>query len=233
MKPQSLRYRMDLIRYGIQRRRFHARAASHFAEIVRSIDQPAFVERFRKYWNPFPSAKADKFLDLSYWLKDNILLYHWLGLADAPPRLNVLDIGSGTGYFLLVCRQGGHNVLGLDIEGEEIYTDAFEFFKLNRIIHRIEPRRPLPDFPHRMDLINAYQTCFNQYEDRSPWGAEEWTFFLRDLRGRLNDRGRITIRFNLNHKTGEYYPDAVRRAVFAMPEFRARSFLDYFLLTAV
>jgi hypothetical protein len=125
----------------------------------------------------------------------------------------------------------GHEVLGLDIDDEPIYRDSFDFFGLQRIIHRIEPMHPLPSLPDRLDLITAYLTCFNHHADGSAWNADEWRFFLNDLRSRLSDTGRVIIRFNLNHRTGEFYSGEVARMVRGLSVFQAKFFLDYVFLT--
>jgi len=232
MKPTDLRFRLDRYIYGLQRLGIKKPADRILTAIYEKIDQPAFCDRFRKYWNPFPSSKAYKFLDLNYWFRDNVHHYLWNRIDDMGPGLRILDIGSGCGYFLAVCRHMGHDVLGLDIDEESIYRDSFDFLGLKRIIHRIEPKQPLPLLPHKMDLITAYLTCFNHHADGSPWNADEWQFFIEDLRTRLTDRGRIIIRFNLNHKTGEFYSAEVARMIRSLPGMRAKFLLDYVFLAS-
>jgi|CXWL01.1.fsa_nt_gi SAM-dependent methyltransferase len=231
MKPSDLTYRLHRYLYGYQRYRLRPETARLYEQIVAKIDQPAFIERFRKYWDPFPSNKAPKFLELNYWFQDSVAQYLWAKIGDDGRKLRVLDIGSGCGYFLVVCRHLGHEVMGLDLDEEALYRDSFDFFGLERMIHRIEPGHPLPPLPRKMDVISAYLTCFNHLPDGSPWSAEGWRFFLDDIRGRLADHGRVIIRFNLNHKTGEFYSRAVEKEIRGLAGFQAKFFLDYALLS--
>ncbi len=146
---------------------------------------------------------------------------------------DVLDLGAGTGYFLLVCRHMGHEVLGLDLDAEPLYNECFDFFNLPRQIHRIEPMKPLADLPDRFDLVTAFMTTFHWYEDETPWPAEPWRYFLEDLRPRLSDRGRLVIKFNLNPRTGEFYSAEVRRTIKQCRLFRAKFSMDYAFLDVV
>jgi hypothetical protein len=91
----------------------------------------------------------------------------------------------------------------------------------------------LPDFDKQVDVITAFMTCFNTFEDGRPWGAREWLFFLEDLRPRLREHGRVIIRFNLNPATAEFYPQELPSAVRSLPRYRARFFLHYLFLSAV
>jgi SAM-dependent methyltransferase len=210
-----------------------ARVDRIYREIVEDLDQPAFIERFRAHWDPFPSLGPEKFLDLNVWLREAVHRYLLLGVDKMGPNRRVLDLGSGTGYFLLVCRHMGHDVLGIDLDTEPIYNQCFEFFGLPRAVHRIEPMRSLIPLPHPFELVTAFMTTFHWYEDETPWPAEPWRFFLKDVRGRLSKRGRMVIKFNLNPKTGEFYSADVRRAITQCRQFRAKFSMDYAYLDAV
>lgn len=234
MKQEDWLYRLHDGAYRLQRRRLMGQVDKVYREIVGGWKQDEFRERFRNYWNPFPITRPAKFLDLNVWLREAIYRYFlWTGLPDREPGLRVLDLGAGTGYFLVVCRHLGHRVLGLDLDTEPLYRECFDFFGLDRIIYRIEPMTPLIALPHEMDVITAFMTAFNIHDDGSPWGVDEWTFLLRDLRARLSARGRIIIRFNVNKKTGNFYSDEVHRAIRAGSHYRARFLRDYLFLDAV
>lgn len=232
MGPQSVSYQLDRVQHAIRRRRLKDRVDRASREILETWDQRGFIERFRPFWNPFPSDEACKFLNLDLWFREAVFRYHLIGMADVGQGLRVLDLGAGTGYFLIVCRHFGHQVLGLDVADEPLYNACIEFFGLPRVEHRIEPMQPLPEFETSFDLITAFMTCFNWYEDYRPWGAAEWEFFLKDIRSRLTDGGRAVFKLNLNPQTGEYYSSEVRRAIRGCEYFRSRFLLDYIFLSA-
>ncbi|MCO6458215.1 MAG: methyltransferase domain-containing protein [Pirellulaceae bacterium] len=232
MKPSSLRYRFDHVVHAWRRRRTRGRIERLYRELVATWDQAAFRQQFRDLWDPFETVLPAKFLNLEVWLREAIFRYQLLALPDGRP-LRVLDIGAGTGYFLLVCRHQGHQVLGLDLPGEPLYDRCFEFFALPRIEHRIEPGQPLPDTGPPLDLVTAYMTCFNYDARQQPWDVPPWQALLRDLRGRLRQGGRVVLKFNLEPGGLQFCSPAVTRALTQAPGFRCRYFLDYALLKAV
>jgi SAM-dependent methyltransferase len=233
MRPENLGYQFDRTVQAIRRRRLAPVVDRIYREIVDSVDRQAFIERFRSRWNPFPSLGAEKFLDLDVWLREAVYRYFFLGVDAMGPGLRVLDLGAGTGYFLLVCRHFGHEVLGLDLDAEPLYNEAFQFFDLPRVVHRIQPLQPLADLPGRFDLVTAFMTTFHWYEDETPWPAEPWRYFLEDLRPRLSDGGRLAIKFNLNPRSGEFYSAEVRQAIKQCRLFRVKFFMDHAFLDAV
>lgn len=232
MRPESPSYQGHRLLHAIHRRRNRAHVDRISREILDNWDQPAFRERFRRFWDPFPSEEAFKFLNLDLWFREAVFRYLFLGVPNLGTGLQVLDLGAGTGYFLVVCRHFGHHVLGIDVSDEPLYNECFEYFGLPRVEHRIEPMQPLPEFANRFDLITAFMTCFNWHEDLRPWGAEPWRFFLKEIRDRLTEDGQAVLKLNLNPKTGEYYSAEVRRTIKGCGFFRARFFLDYVFLAA-
>ena len=118
------------------------------------------------------------------------------GLTPAPPKRSVLDLGCGVGWFLLVARAMGHDVRGLDREGDPIYREMTLLLGIPRTIHMIKLYQPLPAEIQGYDLVSAHMTSFNHYLDGRYWGAEEWTFFLNDLKSRLNPGATICLELN-------------------------------------
>ncbi len=231
MGPASLRYQAGRLLHAAKRRRWSGRIERIYREIVAGWDQAAFVERFRPFWNPFPCLASAKFLDLDVWFREAIFRYLLMDLPSGRP-VRVLDLGAGTGYFLVVCRQMGHEVLGLDVEGDPLYDACFDYFDLPRLVHRIEPDRPLPETGSPFDLVTAFMTGFNQDANEIPWGPRPWRFLLDEVRSRLNGGGRFVVKFNLNRPTGRFYSAEVERVMQRHRGFRARFSKDYVFLTA-
>jgi SAM-dependent methyltransferase len=231
MTPQSPRYRWHRLVHATRRRRWRDRIERLYGALVESWDQDAFRERFRPHWDPFAGTRPAKFLDVETWLREAVFRYLLLNVDDSRSQ-RILDIGAGTGYFLLVCRHQGHQPLGLDLPDEPLYDECFDFFALPRMLHRIEAMQALPESGEPLDLITAFMTCFNYEADGRPWGEQAWRFLLSDLRERLNPAGRVVLKFNLEPQGNRFYGPEVRRALGTAAGFRCRFFLDYALLQA-
>jgi SAM-dependent methyltransferase len=163
---------------------------------IDAIDRDAFNAIKERYFSPNDAVSPKKYLDLENWMRTNVKRVRDLRLRKAPPRLRILDIGCGSGYFLHIAKCLGHDVLGIDIDKEPIFRETMALLGLRRVIHRIEPFQPLPDTGAPFDLITAHMTRFNWNDDETPWGPSEWEFFLNDLASRLTPGGRL--QFDLN-----------------------------------
>lgn len=167
-------------RIGNQRRAFPLTPEG----ILRGVDREK-LEAIRVRQGVYdPAAQADKYLkDVDKWLGTNIQRVLNLGL-DLESGKRVLDLGSGPGYFLHICKLLGHDVLGLDM-AEPInawYADMFELFGMpKRVMWRIDPFVPLPDLGPRFDYVCSFMVCFNRHLEPGAWKIEEWRFFLDDL----------------------------------------------------
>ncbi len=149
-----------------------------------------------------------KYLDVDHWLAVNIKHAERLGLIDKPPR-DVLDLGCGAGYFLVVCRALGARVQGLDVNNDQVLNRMIELFRLPRIARRIRPFVKLPDFRRRFDLITGFMICFNFPTNETYWSEREWDFFLDDVLGYLKPGGRMF--FSLNKQPdGEFYSEELK-----------------------
>lgn len=175
-------------------------------DMLASIDTPLLESIRAKYREEMMQAVPQaeyKYIDVVFWLYYKFRLAMELGLNDRPP-VSVLDIGTGGGHFLLVCKQLGHSTLGLDIENP-VYADLAEAFGVNRIFYRVEPNTPLPKFGGKFDFISAVAINFHNIYGRGPnkyWALAQWRFFLNDLMSnQLSYPGRIFL--ELNHERRE------------------------------
>lgn len=179
---------------------------------LEAIDRKAFDAIRERHFNPEDSVSPKKYLNLESWMHTNVKRVRDLRLKKAPPRLRVLDIGCGSGYFLHIARCLGHDVLGLDIDREPVFRETISLLGLKRIVHQIEPFQALPDTGAPFDLITAHMTCFNRYDDGTPWGIREWEFFLGDTASRLTSSGRL--QFDLNALRDERHMEPELRLYF-------------------
>ena len=149
-----------------------------------------------------------KYLDAAKWLTLNIRYAKELGLVEKPPR-DVLDLGCGGGFFLVVCRQLGAQVLGFDLDKDQVLNEMIRLFGLHRVAGRIRAFVKLPDFGRRFDLITAFMICFNFPPKGDYWGVREWDFFLHDMAERLTLDGRLLLSLN-KQPDGKEYDDTLR-----------------------
>ena len=124
------------------------------------------------------------------------------GLHTAP-RQRVLDLGHGGGYFVMVCRQLGHDCHGTEVPLDQLprtaaavyaeITAALGFHDEQRL--RVEAYRPLA-LDGKYDLICAHKLCFNDHRRPTEWGVPEWRFFVEDVRRHLTPTGRVMLDLN-------------------------------------
>jgi SAM-dependent methyltransferase len=137
----------------------------------------------------------------------------WL---DRSPPLSILDLGCGAGYFLYICKLLGHDGIGLDIDEEPLYRETLPLLNVRRVVSRIEPQVPLPDVGQRFDLVTATRVCFHikgwrQNLRRQEWTAEDWRFFINDIRTRfLKPDGRLFLQFNPRPDDSPFFTPELR-----------------------
>jgi hypothetical protein len=139
-----------------------------------------------------------KFLDVKTFLPMTISRAHFIGLHKSK-GLEILDIGTGAGYFPVVCKYYGHNSVAIDRAGNEVFEDVTKWLKVDRRVWYIKPFHPIPYLGQRFDLVTAFMVNFDRLPtpDRKPWTTKEWDFFLFDLAcNHLKDNGRVVLLLN-------------------------------------
>lgn len=163
-------------------------------------------ERLRDIQARYSSSSGHyaKYLDVERHLKLNIQRAQDLKLHRHPPQ-EVLDIGSGGGFFLFILKQFGHSGVGLDTDEFPVFSELMDLFGVTRKTWTIRAFEPLPDLGRKFDLITAFSAAFQGKDMHSwQWGAEEWRFFLDDLNRHLKTGGRIVFALNPSYQ-GRYY----------------------------
>jgi SAM-dependent methyltransferase len=169
------------------------------------LDQPQLRKLQAEYGVPGEKTAWPKYINTPQeWINLAIRQARELHLDREKPG-RILDIGSGAGYFLYVCKQLGHSGMGLDLPEPPLYTETFQLMGLTRVIHRIEPFQTLPDLGvERFDWVTGFAVCFNNHDTPQLWGPREWEFFLNNLQEKvLKPKGKIF--FQLNPEPHGYY----------------------------
>src|SRR6201993_4057286 len=160
--------------------------------LLQNVDRAKLNQICEKYHAPGEIKAWPKYTNYEHWLGRAVDHVRELRL-DRDPKLSILDIGSGAGYFIFVLKKLGHRVFGLDLSEPELYGELFELLDLRRVVWRIEAFEPLPEIG-RFDLVTAFAVCFNGHGSGKVWERKEWEFFLNDLQSRyLNPGGRIFL----------------------------------------
>lgn len=126
--------------------------------------------------------------------------------------LRMLDIGTGAGYFPLVCRHLGHQVMSMDYITDGIYNELTTHFKIPQIVHGIMPFAGMPEFERKFDVVTAFAVSFTKsYQTKEIWGASEWEFFWADVCNNvMSPDGILWFHMNPMYPNGERFSPETR-----------------------
>lgn len=153
-----------------------------------------------------------KFLDLKTFVPITLKRAHHLGLHESPP-LDILDIGTGVGFFPVICDYYGHRCVAIDRDGNQVFEDATKWLQVDRRSWEITRRVPIAPLGKRFDLITAFMVNFDRDKDADykTWPPEDWEFFLRDLvDNHLKPGGRIALLLNPHTRATKEVVDYLR-----------------------
>ena len=235
-RPWSVRHPTDLVRraaYLARVRRTAGQADALAAETMAGWDHDAFIARFRPYWDPFPTKRPPKYLDLKVHMQESAERCLSLGLFEDGGKKRILDLGCGPGYFLAACRSLGHEVLGVDLDDQPLYNDLIDFLAIPRIIHRVTPSAPLPPLDGPFDIVTAFGVVFNFEPGPTggSWPAADWDQVLATFVDAVVPGGKVVIHFNADSRTGQVYPSGLRRLLARRPGIEARFFGEHLEIT--
>jgi len=158
---------------------YHMKARQPTEHLLHSLDMTEF-KKLLKFKDDTGHPQYKKYFNAAYWLRQNVQRALYLGLNRKQP-IDILDIGSGFGYFPYVAKFYGHRVIGIDLPGDTLFNKAAEFLGIERRDYKIEPKTAIKSFGTKFDLITAFQVCFNGHIEGEIWGEDQWDFFLNDL----------------------------------------------------
>ena len=203
-------------------RELFASASEHFSRWLHPVNKHRVLDdidwlEFRDLRHKYPyrpgSPQINRFEEIAYWIDINTERAQDLWL-DRAPRLRILDLGSGAGYFLYVCKHFGHDVLGFDTDREPLFAATTRLLGVPRVIGRVERQTPLPDLEQQFDLVTAHRICFHRIgkvRENVEWSTGDWKFFLDDVRSRLlAEHGRLLLDFNPRPNGSSFFTPELR-----------------------
>ena len=168
-----------------------------------------------KYKSDNPGESYEKYLDSNVWIFECLLRFYRLNLHKLKHKINILDLGTGAGYFPFICRFYGHNVESIDIPDNEMYNEIIDAFKLYRYGQYITYNSFLITH-NRYNLISAFMICFNEHKKSNLWHIMEWETFLNNIKNNnLTHNGEIYLSFN-----AESFEEPVNRELLSYFESR-------------
>jgi SAM-dependent methyltransferase len=171
------------------------------------IDTDRLREIQRRYAGS--DARYAKYADVEHWLEINLPRIEELKLTTAEPK-DILDLGCGAGFFLFLAKQAGHSGVGVDVGDYPLSNELIDLFGIDKLTWRIRAFEPLPDPGRQFDLITAFSAAFNRKDDETRgWNADEWEFFLNDLKWHAKPGGQILLEIN-SGKDGRYFLPEIR-----------------------
>lgn len=174
-------------------------------QLVRSgflldCDWPAY----RALQAEMPDAEWQKYFDLDKYIMRNVERIFALDLQQGE-KLNILDLGCGTGLFMAACREFGHRPFGINL-ADPLFDRTLEIFDLPWLEHRVTYDQPLPELSGGpFDLITGFETYFDK-TDGKPWETRHWQAFFAGLKPQMHAKSRIYLKLNLLGPSELYNP---------------------------
>ena len=131
-------------------------------KLIASINIERFAELQKQYKSESPYPGHSKYLDMNKFMFLAVEQIYILGL-NRKRNYSILDIGTGAGYFPYACEYFGHCCYSIDLSDIEMYNKITDLLGIQRTVHRVQPFKPLPNFPMKFDLITAFATVFNTF----------------------------------------------------------------------
>ena len=186
--------------------RYYLRSLRDARGILEKVDVAALDRLRDRYRDQSSPPEFTKYLDASAFVRVALACAYRLDLHRSTP-MTILDIGTGAGYFPLVCRHFGHDVIACDVDDDPVLNDITALLDIGRRPWRVMPFENGPDFGRRFDLVTAFQLGFDRAGADGQvvfWGEEQWDFFLKAIATNyLNPDGGVLLSgFNREERQG-------------------------------
>jgi len=123
-----------------------------------------------------------------------------LGLDTGPPQ-RIVDLGCGFGYFIRICREWGHNAIGVD-RPNPLIDNATTVLEVPCVLHEIHEYEPLPESICDCDLVTTFGVNFRLGGRSAYWHTLEYDYLLAGIMCRLVAGGSWILRPNQTTEPG-------------------------------
>lgn len=199
-----LLYRLDPV--------YHLRTRSAerwLPDVLASLEIDELLKIRRNARGKLDNLHYLKYFNVEGYVREHLQRAIFLGLQNA--HRDVLDIGTGFGYFPYIGMFFNNRVKATDLPGLPLFDEVTNFLGVDKIHHRIEPFQPLPEFGVKFHVINAARVAFawkSNLTDR--WGPEEWDYFFTDVvTNQLRPGGRMFLDLNYHSEHGGFLSPGV------------------------
>lgn len=155
------------------------------------------LERFKAcYKNRDPADRRvkSKYYNLPVHIAHAVWQAKELGLYEAGRKLRIVDLGTGFGYFPLVCDSIGHTATGLDWDRWKVYEGISKDIRIDRREWVVTPDEPMPEIDMPVDVVTAFRPVFYyDFEHDTLWAEQKWNRFFRNLERQLHEQGTVYI----------------------------------------
>lgn len=142
-----------------------------------------------------PGVAYQKYLDVDLWVYECLKRVYELGLNTGGKK-EILDLGTGAGYFPYICNYYGHHAEALDVPDNDMYNQIIKELEIKRYGQYIQAYKNI-DVDNKYDLVTGYMICFNNHKSPNLWHIKEWEYFLKSLSERnMKPGAEIFLSFN-------------------------------------
>jgi len=164
-------------------------------------------------------------INIDLYLKEKIDCFRAMGLLDSNKK-QVLDIGTGVGYFPWLCEHFGHTCDYTNPAPIKFYKLAWQVLALKSAFFEwsVISNKKFA-LPKKYDIITSHRTVFDIFDYH--WHVEDWKYFLQNCQEYLSDNGFVFIKTNLVKGNLYYTPHPAVIEFFApyiLPNFDALTF---------
>jgi 2-polyprenyl-3-methyl-5-hydroxy-6-metoxy-1,4-benzoquinol methylase len=149
---------------------------------------------------------GSKYLDITGHVAINLHRARKLGLHTSP-KMDILDIGAGGGFFCYAASLYGHGVTALERPPEDHreprirFASLLAFFGIPCSDQKVKSQAALVGDDalrgKRFDLVTAFAIMFNVESTGAYWTTDDYLYFFNDLRENiLKPGGRVCLKFN-------------------------------------
>lgn len=164
--------------------------------IIEELPEEVVNKFIKLYQDRDPSDKRvkSKYYNLPVHIAHAVWQAKQLGLYHSKPGLRIVDLGTGFGYFPLVCDSIGHTATGLDWDRWKVYEGISHDIRIDRLEWVVTPDQPMPVFGAPVDVVTAFRPVFYyEFEDDSLWNEEKWSRFFTMIGRQLAANGLVYI----------------------------------------